>query len=896
MAIFTVTSGAASDLAVTKVSPISQNCFTLYEYIVTTNQGDNIDIELVGDHYEELYVLNGVENSFTDSALGIIYNTSLRVRFLLLNSGVAGVYRTATLTITNNTTGKFYSNIVTRNDDSANCYEASGTITSTSDLLNDGEDGINAFVDATDLAAYLPLAGGDMTGDINLQGGGAGTGSINGISELIFTNGVSNVLSIVSIGPDEGDWALQGAAGSDLAYVIGTDRWQIDGDRILTETDIASFSTDGDDIVFDPYLTITSTDVQAAIQELKDELDAASGLTVDATIMDSSTNPVENNAVYDALQLKADLAGPTFTGITTFDTDLELKRVSSDNIIDTNSSPLIISSSSQPNFLTFAGSTMTVGGSAVLNATQIITGADPYGSGWQSSLGVPTKGDLYTKIESIASGSGTVDTSGVPADNQIAVFTDSDTIEGTSGLTYDGSNLQLTGDVGSTGARITKGWFTDLEVSNTITGDVSGNAATVTSIGNLTGDVTSVNRVTTITAGSVDIPMLSASGTADGTTFLRGDNTWSVPAGGGDVSKVGTPVNNQIGVWTGDGTIEGDADLTFDGNNLSVGNAITAGGDITGRDGIFSRGTATVKAIGSTVGIIGTTTDHDLQIYRNSVNTINLQTSGVSIANRVNINNTGDQAVLLGLNSERSWHFIQDGTGSATNLALRDITGSKNLLLQNSSGDNVFTFSMGDEYFTNFHTADSSKYSRIGANSSGGFFQIHDGADATTIRSYSDSDFRYDINVNGNTVYHEGDFTYELDTVFQVTLTAGASSYTIGTQTNSFYRFGRLVHFSIVLSNISGTSPTGTLQVNLPSSVPPISDSVVVLPCVMEIQGPSFYSVNAINSGSKTLIFKYQSSLDPSSNNTMTDVDFSGSGKIWISGSYRAPSNTDFYS
>jgi len=30
------------------------------------------------------------------------------------------------------------------------------------------------------------------------------------------------------------------------------------------------------------------------------------------------------------------------------------------------------------------------------------------------------------------------------------------------------------------------------------------------------------------------------------------------------VTKVGTPVNNQIGVWTGDGTLEGDAAFTFD--------------------------------------------------------------------------------------------------------------------------------------------------------------------------------------------------------------------------------------------------------------------------------------------------------------------------------------------
>ena len=32
----------------------------------------------------------------------------------------------------------------------------------------------------------------------------------------------------------------------------------------------------------------------------------------------------------------------------------------------------------------------------------------------------------------------------------------------------------------------------------------------------------------------------------------------------GFVTKVGTPVNNQIGVWTGDGTLEGDVALTFD--------------------------------------------------------------------------------------------------------------------------------------------------------------------------------------------------------------------------------------------------------------------------------------------------------------------------------------------
>ena len=30
------------------------------------------------------------------------------------------------------------------------------------------------------------------------------------------------------------------------------------------------------------------------------------------------------------------------------------------------------------------------------------------------------------------------------------------------------------------------------------------------------------------------------------------------------VTTVGTPVNNELGVWTGDGTLEGESNLTFD--------------------------------------------------------------------------------------------------------------------------------------------------------------------------------------------------------------------------------------------------------------------------------------------------------------------------------------------
>lgn len=43
--------------------------------------------------------------------------------------------------------------------------------------------------------------------------------------------------------------------------------------------------------------------------------------------------------------------------------------------------------------------------------------------------------------------------------------------------------------------------------------------------------------------------------------------------GAGDVTKVGAPVDNQLGVWTGDGTLEGEGDLTYNGSTLLIINA-----------------------------------------------------------------------------------------------------------------------------------------------------------------------------------------------------------------------------------------------------------------------------------------------------------------------------------
>lgn len=70
-----------------------------------------------------------------------------------------------------------------------------------------------------------------------------------------------------------------------------------------------------------------------------------------------------------------------------------------------------------------------------------------------------------------------------------------------------------------------------------------------------------------------------------------GVTSWTTIAGSGDVSKVGTPSNNQMAVWTGDGTLEGTSDFTYDGTSLNL---------ITGKNFQIAGATILADAAGTT--------------------------------------------------------------------------------------------------------------------------------------------------------------------------------------------------------------------------------------------------------------------------------------------------------
>jgi hypothetical protein len=87
---------------------------------------------------------------------------------------------------------------------------------------------------------------------------------------------------------------------------------------------------------------------------------------------------------------------------------------------------------------------------------------------------------------------------------------------------------------------------------------IGSGAVSTDSLWDAAGDLaigTGANTATRLAIGTNGQALISNGTTAVWTTLS---------AGSGDVIKVGTPVNDQVGIWTGDGTLEGNANLTFD--------------------------------------------------------------------------------------------------------------------------------------------------------------------------------------------------------------------------------------------------------------------------------------------------------------------------------------------
>ena len=129
----------------------------------------------------------------------------------------------------------------------------------------------------------------------------------------------------------------------------------------------------------------------------------------------------------------------------------------------------------------------------------------------------------------------------------------------------DNVTVQFLGDVVDFGepsddsvstAKIQDDAVTAAKLANSINTEIAANTAKVTNATH-TGDVTGATALT-IATDAVDIAMLSATGTASSSTFLRGDNAWAA-AGGDNTPAFQAYISGNVSITNDTGT-----KITFD--------------------------------------------------------------------------------------------------------------------------------------------------------------------------------------------------------------------------------------------------------------------------------------------------------------------------------------------
>lgn len=271
---------------------------------------------------------------------------------------------------------------------------------------------------------------------------------------------------------------------------------------------------------------------------------------------------------------------------------------------------------------------------------------------------------------------GALYTAGVPTSY---VFTDTG---GTPLMEIDEAtgNIEMVGSLGLTGNRVSKGWFTDLQVTNAIAGSITGNAATVTNGVYTTGaDTVYLTPATAATTYQpLDAQLTSLAGlsyTGNSLKVVRvnvGETAFELATiTAGDVSKVGTPANNQLGVWTGDGTIEGDAALTFDTTTDTLATTLITATTVTAN----LTGNVTGNVSGSAATVTGAA-----QTAITSLGTLTaLQVDNVNINGNTISSTAGTDLLITPLAGQQ---LILDGTieidaGIVTGITSLGLTGTR---------------------------------------------------------------------------------------------------------------------------------------------------------------------------------------------------------------------------
>ena len=296
-------------------------------------------------------------------------------------------------------------------------------------------------------------------------------------------------------------------------------------------------------VTFTPAGTITSTNVQDALEELSGEI-VAEDLWNRATTTVSLKNSGDTLSLSGPIILSEAVASITHSGATSL------------TILSTIGTVIIEG-------LTFTGTAVT--GASSITSTSFV-GALTGNANTSSN-----RSGLSATATALAT-SRTINGVGFDGTSNITVTADANTLSGTtlkstvinSSLTSVGTLLDLTG----TAFSVNEGTLTDTkyctyEAGTGIQCTSEGGGSSFTSIATLNALLTGETVAST---------------TASNANFV---NDAGYTTNTGDVTKVGTPVDNQIAVWTDATTIEGTSGLTYSGSALGITGSIASTGNIT---------------------------------------------------------------------------------------------------------------------------------------------------------------------------------------------------------------------------------------------------------------------------------------------------------------------------
>tara|TARA_R110000765_G_scaffold389816_1_gene482425 strand:+ start:278 stop:1408 length:1131 start_codon:yes stop_codon:yes gene_type:complete len=263
MAIFNITSTEADWKVVKEESPT--DCSTAFTYTVKALQGDLIDMSLSDSFNNGRYYLNGVEATLGSSVVQVSFNNTLEIKFFIGNSGSAGAFLDALVTIVNGS--DTYTNTAVRYNDSAacgsdvGCYEcppgpqgiqgAQGIQGIQGIDGEDGEDGSDATIGSGTDNFIVKRDGTSALQDSVIYGDDTNVG-INETSptQRLHVDGNARVTGAYYDSNND-----PGTDGQFLSSTITGTRWldqdaSVDG--VLLTTSVLTFSSGMKDIVANP--------------------------------------------------------------------------------------------------------------------------------------------------------------------------------------------------------------------------------------------------------------------------------------------------------------------------------------------------------------------------------------------------------------------------------------------------------------------------------------------------------------------------------------------------------------------------------------------------------------------------------------------------------------------